>query len=208
MPQVTLSLAANGLGSSINNSVTRTGDGGSAAEIAVVAGKTGTVTTKNTASDADLTMDSGHGLSDALVVDVYWAAGGRYGMTTSGLAGDNINVAGGTGDDMPVATTAIVVSVRTYFNALIDGDELGLLVMQNFYAASSTTSTAHVTLLDATLTEVEGITLTGRNARFWDITGGDSNVFTGAPITHGYASNGSATDTSTLKMMWVQDTTP
>jgi len=208
MPTLTLSIASNGLGSSINNSVTRTGDGGSASEIAVPAGKAGTMGTKTDADTGELSMDTGHGLSNGLVVDVFWATGGRYGMDTSLLSGDLITVDGGSGDDLPADTTALVASVRTYFNALIDGDELGLLVMQNFYAISSTTNKSHVSLLDVALTEVAGVTLTGRNARSWDITGGDTNAFTGLPITHGYASNGSATDTSTLKIIWVQDTTP
>lgn len=62
-----------------------------------------------------LTLASGHGITDASIVGVFWAAGQRLGLTVTAYTATSITVttASGTGDALPsIADTAIVVSAR------------------------------------------------------------------------------------------------
>lgn len=199
-------------GLSISQTITRTADGVGTREIALPASPAGVLTTRTDAETGSLTMSSsGHGIASSDVIDLYWSGGSRYGITV-GTVSDTVVPIGaddsGTGDDLPTAATAIVAAVQVPFNAAIDGDELALLGMQVFYTAVTETAESHVSLLDSGDSEIAGFTMQPNAPRTWDITGGDTNDFTGNPITDGVASNGSSTNAATLRLNWLVDSTP
>lgn len=212
MPTLNIAIGVSGVGGSISRSTPRTADGGGAIEVAVPVGQAGTLTTRSDDDTGIVTAGSGsHGISSSDVIDLFWVGGARFGITVGTVSGTSIPIGGddsGTGDVLPASSTAVVVSPRVAFNAAIDGDALAAIAIQQVFLSTSETAESRVTLLDSGDSEIEGITLAANTPRLFDITGGDTNVFTGNPITDGFISNGSTTNAATLKILWVQDITP
>jgi len=210
MPTLNYSVAISGLGGSISRNIPRTEDGGGSNEIAVGVGYSGTLTTRTDDETGSLTLASGHGITTAQVIDLYWSGGARYGITVGTVATNVVPIGAdnsGTGDVLPTAATAIVASPRVTFNCAIDGDELALLGVQQAYASNTEAANSHISFLDSGSAEIEEFALSANVPRTFDITGGDTNGFTGNPITSAVVSNGSATNAATLKILWVQDST-
>lgn len=208
----TLSIGVNVGGLSISRSITRSGDGTGTVEIAVPAGNAGTLTTRTDNETGSLTMSSGsHDITTGSTIDLYWTGGSRHGITVGTVSGTTVPIGAddsGTGDNLPTASTAIVADVQVPFNASIDGDELALIGMEMTYTSTNETATSHVSLVDSGDSEIAGVDLTANAPRAWDITGGDTNAFTGNPITDGVISNASSSNAATLKIAWLQDATP
>lgn len=55
---------------------------------------------------------AGHGISTGEIVDIYWDGGARRGMTVGTVAGNDVPIDGGLGDNLPVATTALTIMVQ------------------------------------------------------------------------------------------------
>jgi hypothetical protein len=93
----------------------------------VPAAKTGTLTTRTDANTGTLTMSSGHGFTDGVKVDVFWATGKRRNMTVGTVATNSVPIDGGSGDDLPTAATAITAMVPTAVDFTVDGDNVVVL---------------------------------------------------------------------------------
>jgi hypothetical protein len=199
-------------GLSISQTITRTAEGGMQLEIPVPAGAAGTLTTRTDNETGSLTMTSGgHGITTGSKIDLYWAGGARYGITVGTVSGSVVPIGAdnsGTGDNLPTAATAIVADMQIPFNASIDGDSLSLIGMRMKYASATETAQSHAGFLDAADDSIASFTLEANQPRTWDIEGGDTNPFTGDPITDGVLSNGSATNAATFQINWLVDATP
>lgn len=199
-------------GSSIQASVTRTGDGGIVADVTLPAGKAGTLSTRTDDNTGTATLSVSHGILDGMIVDVYWTSGVRYGMTVGTVSGTSVPLDGGAGDNLPAQSTAIVVTPQVQVNLAIDGDELAYLAACLQYAAA-TTPRGHMHFQDADSDSIAAVELSNAadtlNALSdWDIDGGASNIFTGDPITKVMCSNGNSSLAATLYFRGVQDATP
>lgn len=212
MPGGTYNTTVNIAGLAITGAVSYTDEGGMALEIPVPAGNAGTLTTRTDNETGSLTMASGsHDITTGSTIDLYWSGGARFGITVGTVSGTTVPIGAddsGTGDNLPTASTAIVADVQKAFNAAIDGDELALIAIKMFYASNTETAQSHVSLVDSGDSEIAGFTLNANKPRNWDITGGDTNDFTGNPITDGVVSNGSSTNAGTLQLAWLVDATP
>lgn len=212
MPSLTYSPTVSGLGGNpISKQITRTGDGGTVVEITVAKGYAGTLTTRTDNETGSLTLGAGHAITTGQVIDLFWSGGSRFAITVGTVSGNTVPIGAddsGTGDNLPTAATAIVASPRVAFNAAIDGDEVGLLAMQLVTTDPSLTTAGHVSLLDSADDEIAELDLVANIPRVWDVEGGDTNAFTGDPITDGVVSNANTTYDATFRMMWVQDATP
>lgn len=157
---------------------------------------TGTLTTRTDADTGVATLQASHTIvTSGALVDVYWAAGSRHGMTAT-KSTNEITLDGGTGDDLPDQDTAVTLCAQTAIDPiLIDGDAV------EFIAAvySNTTDTgakAYLDLHDAGGSEktydlVHYTQLTGcDNAA--NVSGGATNPISGDSITDGYASHDSS----------------
>lgn len=208
----TYSVTVNAGGLSIGRTIVRNADGTAAVEVAVPASPAGTLTTRTDNETGTITMASGsHGITTASVVDLFWSGGARFGVTVGTVSGTTVPIGAdnsGTGDNLPIATTALVVSPRTAFNVAIDGDEALLVGIEQTYAAANETAQSRLTLLDAVSSAITNITLAANTPRAWDLAGGDANSFTGNPIASGRISNGSSTNAATLRIAVLQDATP
>lgn len=87
-----------------------------------------TVRTSNTVGTLTMTTGAG-GLSTACVFDLYWAGGSRRGVIAGTVAGSSVPITGGTGDNLPIATTAITAQIPTSFPLAVVGNNLQALAM-------------------------------------------------------------------------------
>lgn len=207
MPTLTYNVSLSGGGTSISRSIPRTADGLGAREIALPPGKPGTLTTRTGDDAGVVTLAADHGVVSSDTVDVYWEGGIRYGMTAT-VSGVSVTLADGDGDNLPEQDTPVVVAKQVHVNATVDGDELYIIGIEASYNSPSSAAMAHLDMQDSGGDTIAELDLAANSPRVFDIVGGDSNPFTGNTIVVVLASNGSATEAATLKMQWLQDSTP
>ena len=206
--QLQYTATVSGLGLTITQPVTRTGDGGLAREISVPVGVTGTLTTRTDANTGTITLDESASVTTGANVDIYWDGGVQYNVTVGTVSGTSCPFDSGIGDDLPSTSTAVVISVRQQVNADIDGDELSLFAIKQLYAQSNETANSHVDFQESDDTEVAEIDLQANIPQVFDITGGADNPLTGELISKFFVSNGSPTNVATFQLLCIGDTTP
>jgi len=178
---------------------------------AIAAAQVGTLDTRTDDDTGVAGLSSGHGISTSDVVDVYWSGGRRYGMDAT-VSGDNVTIDGGAGDNLPTATTAVTVVIQTEINPLnLDGDnaEVVAIVYRN---ANDSSAKGSLDLQDSGSASIKQVDLVHETANggldnVWNISGGDTNDFTGNPITKGFASHDSQ-QAGTLYVLAGIDSTP
>lgn len=215
MPTLTLNMTINGLGETISRTIRRTADGGGNCEIAVPAGKAGTLSTRTDNETGTLTLGVSHGITTGQVIDLYWSGGSRYSITVGTVSGTSVPIGAdnsGTGDNLPAQGTAIVCSPRVTFDCNMDASELSAAAILSKYAATET-AMSYVSFRQSGGSETNGVELYPNTPRIYDLSYGGTGYFGTNPfgsdqIAYGVASNGSSTQASTLQVMWVQDSTP
>jgi hypothetical protein len=196
---------------SINQSKIRTGDDLIDLQVTLPAGKSGTLTTRTDDNTGIVTVASGHGITDSDTVDVYWAAGRRYGVDVTATDATTISIDLGAGDNLPTASTAVVICKQVVVNKAIDGDNVEIIGLLAELAAS-TGFGVRITFFDAVSgggsAVGNGIDLDPNSPFVLDIEGGATNLLTGSPILSFVASNGDGSNACTLKIQGLQDVTP
>lgn len=90
----------------------------------VPAAKVGTLTTRTDDNTGTLTMSSGHGFTDAAVIDLFWTGGSRRGLVVGTVSTNSVPVDGGSGDVLPANNTAITAMVPTEVPMTFTGDNI------------------------------------------------------------------------------------
>jgi hypothetical protein len=104
----------------------------SASQVPLPQGRAGTLSTRTSDSVGIATVASGHGITTSDTVAVFWVGGYRYGVAVSASDSTTISLgSGGAGDNLPAATTPIVVAKEVTVSFAIDGDDI------NVFAAHS-----------------------------------------------------------------------
>ncbi len=190
--------------------VTRTNSGMIALEDTLNVAKTGTLSTRTDNNTGTLTMDSGHGITNGQIVDIYWSGGVQRTVTVGTVSTNSVPFDLGIGDNLPIATTAVTVCVQKAINLAIDGDNADIVAVILETVDKSLRTAANVQFLDAAADVIAEIDLVANVPQVWDIEGGSANPFTGDPITNLKATQGNSTSTETytLKIVGVQDASP
>lgn len=194
-------------GVTINKTVTRTADHSSIYEVALPAGKAGSLSTR-TDDNTGVVTSASHGITNAANVDVYWTGGVRYGMTVSTYDTNTVTLDGGAGDNFPTENTAVVAVQQVQINTAIDGDNVKLIGICLETSDSSINSAGHVDFQDATAATIEAIALVANSPWSWDANSGITNPLTGNAVTVCYASNGNSSTAGTIKILSLEDSTP
>lgn len=180
-------------GRSYNQTDQVEGDGAFKRDPTVPAAKTGTLTTRTDNDTGVIGAQAGHGIVSTNKVDVFWDGGSRTGMTAT-VAGDNITVDGGTGDNLPVVNTPVTLTLRaTEEFPVPTGDNLLMLTVYSPGRGAVTFANVDDTFLHPVRFDEAG-TYT------WYVNTGitDPNPFAAQAITKAYFSNGDATKAVTI----------
>jgi hypothetical protein len=164
----------------------------------VAAQTNGELTTRTNNTEGVITLATGHGIVNG-TVDIYWAAGRRFGVVVT-RDGNLITLTdSGAGDNLPILnTTGITVVTQVAGNINFDGDDMKVVAIV-YRNISDTTAKAHIDFQDADDASIEDLdllheTASGglvRTVNVFNISGGDTNVFTGNRVTHQGASHNS-----------------
>ncbi len=207
MPQATCAIVLSLGGSTIQKSIIRSGDHPNPYEVSLPAGVAGQLTTR-TDNDTGIVTVAAHSFVDTDTVDLYWAGGRRYGVDVTAVTATTISIDAGAGDNLPIATTAVVIVKQVQVNTAIDGDQIQILGLALEFADPNETSKGHVTFKDGGGATIANLDLSANTPAVYDVAGGQTNPFTGNPITAAYASNGSSANAATLKLLSLEDSTP
>ena len=209
MPQASYTVTMQSAGGAIGRARTRTGDALLRYEINLPAGNGGELTTRTSDTVGTATMDeAAHTISTSDVVNVFWDGGVRYGVTVGTVSGASVPFSGGSGDNLPAATTGLTITEQVTAVASIDGDNVQLIGFEFQLDDDTDTSEGHVQLRDSGAAEIAELDLEPNTATVYDIAGGDTNPFTGNPITELKAANGSTSQSATLVILNLVDSTP
>ncbi len=121
----------------------------------------GTLSTRTSNTVGILTLDGGHNVHTGLIADILWSGGSRTGVTIGTIAVRSVPFSGGTGDNLPVATTDITIraSAVRFSPEIIDVDLTSSLGGSFAATAGATYSVLGVkggTKIDSTLPRLIG----------------------------------------------------
>lgn len=116
-------LAAQLPGVVVNVSLAKTATGSIAQSQALAAAKTGSLTTRTLDTAGELTMTTGHGITDGARIAIFWSGGCAYLGTVGTVVGNAVPFTGAAGDNLPVEDTAVTVQVMTPLDVDFDGDK-------------------------------------------------------------------------------------
>lgn len=161
--------------------------------------KTGTLSTRASATAGTLTMAGGHGITTAARLDIYWSGGARRGVTVGTVSGNSVPFTLGAGDDLPAQDAAVTAMVPESYSLVVTGDDVTLANV--FNAGACPCSFVFAEADDST---VFGVTVNNRETPNgtgdgWSWTDADdtTNPFDGGAITQIFMSHGSSTATQT-----------
>lgn len=137
----------------------------------------GTLTTRTDANTGTITMtDAGHLITTGLKVDLYWTnadgtTGQRRNMTVGTVSGTSVPVDLGSGTDLPIATSAIIVARCQSFTVSIAGNTLAALL-----AGADPGVRCQIVLYSGGTTEELAISLLSNEAYGWDPSQGTNPI--------------------------------
>jgi len=188
LPTSNLTVSGDIGGVAVNSSFSRSASGQIAHDVTLNAAKTGTLTTRTDNTSGIATLEAGHGITGGNVVDLYWTGGRRYNVNATSVATNDVTFSGGTGDNLPVATTALTMTKQQ----TIDTDFVGnLLVAIGALAAAR----AHLSFYDS-LTLRLSVDLTANELWFWMNGGTAANPLAAGSVTHIIATQAGTTAAS------------
>jgi hypothetical protein len=204
MESVTINGNAQIGGESVAFGIAETGDNLSKVNAQLPVAKVGQLTTRTDNNTGELTMEAGHGLITADVIDIFWVntngtIGSRRGVTVGTVATNAVPIDLGAGDNLPANLTAVTVQKPTTFS-------FGLIVANlQALVAKGDSATFQVSIQQADGTEEFHYTSqTATDAFVWWNSSGFSNPV-GADTTKAVVSNGDSTAVANIMVMGVAD---
>jgi len=201
MPTAQVSYTVSIGGVTVYGNAARIAEGQISQEVALAAGKTGTLSTRTDDDTGVATLGAGHGLVQSDKVDVYWPGGIRHGMTVGVVSGDDVPIDLGAGDVLPAQSTALVVCKQTEINVDFDGDDVKILAIH-------ATRRGHVDFQDSGSASLKEIDLAEAEPYVWCSGQGVAAPITGNPVDKAKVSNGDSANASTFKLVVLYDSTP
>jgi hypothetical protein len=195
----------------VNRTYTRSADHPNPYQPAAIpAAKAGSLTTRTSDTAGVVTCSPGHGLTTGMIVDVYWAAGVRYGVAIT-VATNAVTLADGdhtAGAVLPAQATAVVLCQQVEIATAIDGDNASVFLASLEYDAVSAAYGGHIHFCESDDSSVADFDLAADKPLFVDLDQDIANPLTGDPIAVCYASHSDTTQAATLKIVTLEDSTP
>lgn len=163
----------------------------------IPAAKSGSLTTRTDDDTGVVTLSTGHGITTGARVDAYWEVGGvkgyRYGMAAT-VAGDAVTVDGGAGDNLPVATSTVILAVAQEFDFDLTGDNVKVLA---FFS--------EVRGLFVLEDDIGGVLYVkhhpdSNQASGWYSDSGETNPIAGDTVAKAFMSHNSTSDVRTMRI--------
>lgn len=176
---------------------TLSGDALDAREVSLAAAKAGTLAVRTSDTVGSLTLGASHGVTTGARLDLYWTLSGvhyaRRGITVGTVSGTTVPISGGSGDVLPIATTAITAMVPQEESFAVEGDDLVGLTM-------FTEARGQVVLAASDDSEHFARTLLSGGAYFWYTNGPDTNPIAGDSVAKVFLSHADSTAAKIIRL--------
>ncbi|MEP0846067.1 MAG: hypothetical protein HRF50_04500 [Phycisphaerae bacterium] len=176
----------------MSGNVQRQAEGQIGQSVTLNAAKAGTLTTRTTDTAGTITLGAGHGIVDADVVDIYWSGGRRYNVVVGTVAGNDVPISGGAGDNLPAQDAALTLAKQQTIDMDFEGDLLeacGAVCPQR----------GHIGFFDGA-SLVLSVDLAANTPWLWWKNGGHTNPLASQTITQAKATQEISTGTAELKL--------
>ena len=150
----------------------------------------GTLTTRTDNDTGVATVATGHGITTSDVVDVVWTGGKRVGCTVTATTSTTISIDAGSGDNLPVTTTALTVAKCTNLSAVLTGT--------NLVAIAISCQKACIVRLRGSTTDHLTVELAANGVYIWS-TGNGDNPVTGDSIDTCRVSNKDSSNANRIR---------
>lgn len=169
-------------------------------DVSIPAAKTGTLTTRTDNDTGTITGQSGHGVTTGARLDVYWSGGSRRGLLVGTVSGTSIPIDGGTGDNLPAATTPVTLMVPTEEDLVVTGNDVKAL-------AVSAGAPANVVFATSGNAEIKGyqIEVADGGDAWADEASDAANPLAGGAVAKMFLSHGDATAAKTISVVLLKD---
>jgi hypothetical protein len=97
-------------GAVIDAAISREDEQAAATEVALPAGIAATLSTRTDDNTGIVTVASGHGITDADTVTLFWDGGIRRGLTVTATTSTTISIDAGAGDNLPLVSSVGVIA--------------------------------------------------------------------------------------------------
>jgi hypothetical protein len=116
---------------SIDSVVSREDETQASSDVSLPAAVSGTLTTRTSDSVGVVTVAS-HSITTSDKVAVFWSGGYRYNVAVSATSGTTISIgSGGSGDNLPAASTALTICKETTLSFSHAGDDIKGMVVHS-----------------------------------------------------------------------------
>ncbi len=173
-------------GTTITSTIRRTEEIAERVSLSMAAGLAGTLSTRTDNDTGVLTVATGHGITISDTVAVFWNGGFVKNCDVTAVTSTTISIDAAIGDNLPTATTAIVVSKQNSYSLLLSGDTLRVMAIScGQRALVDFRSSAPATLLAYDMAESEG--------RTWLSESDVTNPLAGDTVATVHVANGGTT---------------
>jgi len=184
-------------GRTVVQTITRTSNQGGVTLFSMPAGKSGTLNTRTDDNTGIVTVATGHGITTSDLVSVFWEGGSRYNMTVTATTGTTISIDVGSGTNLPVADTALVIAKQLSFPFPLVGNDILALSIKAL-------NRCHVELLDGSSASLARYDMTASEGTDWQSGLGLTNPLAGDTVATIRVANGGTIDDS-LEMALLVD---
>lgn len=157
--------------------------------------KTGTLTTRTDNDTGVATMAGGHGFATSDKIDLFWAGGSRRNMTAT-VSVNAVTLDGGSGDNLPVVSTAVTAMKPHEVAFSVEGDDLVAL-------AASSPQRGWIVLIDDADAEALVYEFESNSGQPWAEGNGITNPVAGDTIVSAKFSHASTSD-QVMKLVGVR----
>lgn len=140
----------------------------------VPAAVSGTLTTR-TSDTAGVLTSNGHSFTTNDKLCIFWGTSRRYDVTVTGVDTNTITFESGTGDNLPIATTAVSISKNLQVDYSVIGDNLKSI-------CATITQNGIIDFLDSSLASLHTAEVSANNPFIWYDGIGSTNYFAGDTI--------------------------
>lgn len=156
-------------GLSFKSSLSQTEEAAMSQELTLTKGQAGTLSTRTSNTEGTATLAADHGITTGQTVDIYWTGGSRRGVTVGTVAGTSVPFSLGSGDSLPVQTTAIIISPISEANMDFTAEDM------QFLAAMIIGSGGQLVFLTNANAELANFSLSSNIALSWFYGNGFTN---------------------------------
>lgn len=161
-------------------------------EVSIAAAKGGTLSVRTDNDTGTVVADSGsHGITTGSRVDLYWSGGSRRGVTVGTVSGTSIPIDGGTGDNLPSASSDITIATANEYDLNVVGNDIEALFMK---AGARGT----IVIADGSNVELASRVFLAADNYFWYTDCGDTNPLAGDTATKVFMSHASEAGAATM----------